>query len=67
MTSYLVTIATDYHETSSKGFKKKKTACREVSKGKTFCFKKARKLRKLVGEATAVVPFLNARCNFCRQ
>ena len=67
MTSYLVTIATDYHETSSKGFKKKITASREVSKGKTFCFKKARKLRKLVGEATAVVPFLNARCNFCRQ
>ena len=65
MTSYLVTIATDYHETSSKGFKKKKkTASREVSKGKTFCFKKGRKLRKLVGEATAVVPFLNARCNF---
>ena len=67
MTSYLVTIATDYHETSSKVSKKKKTASREVSKGKTFCFKKARKLRKLVGEATAVVPFLNARCNFCRQ
>ena len=44
--------------------KKKKTASREVSKGKTFRFKKARKLGKLVGEATAVVPFLNARCNF---
>ena len=50
-----------------KRFQKKKPASREVSKGKTFCFKKARKLRKLVGEATAVVPFLNARCNFCRQ
>ena len=28
MTSYLVTIATDYQETSSKDFKKKKTASR---------------------------------------
>ena len=44
--------------------KKKKPASREVSKGKTFCFKNGRKLRKLVGEATAVVPFLNARCSF---
>ena len=71
MTSYLVTNHSDWLSLNFiKRFPKKtnkqtkKTASREVSKGKTFYFKKARKLRKLVGEATAVVPFLNARCNF---
>ena len=41
MTSYLVTIATDYQETSSKDFKKKNSfLAREVSKGKTFGLKR---------------------------